>query len=80
MGSVRCMLLMRMLTNARRSPRIDIETFPSWEPMLSDLLWPTWYELERLTVARVAIVLDSPVFQDGFLVCFEKMAAEAFRL
>ena len=74
------MLLMRMLTYARRSPRIDIETFPSWEPMLSNLLWPAWNELERLTVTGVAIVLDSTVFQDGFLVRFEKVAAEALGL
>ena len=74
------MLLVRMLTDTGRTPRIDIETFASWKPMLSDLLWPAWNELERLTVTRVAIVLDSTVFQDGFLVRFEKVAAEALGL
>ena len=74
------MLLVRMLTYTWCSPRIDIETFPSWEPVLSNLFWPAWNELERLTVARVAIVLDSAVFQDGFLVCFEKVAAKALGL
>ena len=63
---------------ARGSPGVDIETFPSWKPMLADLLWTPWNELKGLAVAFVASVFHAAIFGDYLLVELKQVATEAF--
>ena len=80
MWSICVMLHVRESALTRGAPRVDVETFSSWQPVLADFLWASRYKLESLTVAFVAIVLDTAILQEGFLVIFKKMAAEASRV
>ena len=69
-----------MLTLARGSPGVYIETFPSRQPMLADLLRTPRYELEGLAVAFVAIIFNTAILGDDLLVVLEQVAAEAPRV
>ena len=70
------MILVTVPTLARSTPSIDVESFPSDEPVLADLLRPSWYESECLASTLVAIVFQL-VFYKLLLMVLEKAAAEA---
>ena len=78
--AIRRVLHVRVVTYARGSPGVYIETFPSRQPMLADFLRAPRYELEGLTVAFVAIVFNAAILEDLLLVELEQVAAEAFRV
>ena len=69
--SIRRMFHVRVLALTRGAPRIDVETFPSREPMLANFLRSSWNKLESFALALVAVVLDSTILQEGFVMEFE---------
>jgi len=76
-GSVGRVLHVRMFADARCSPGVDVEPFPSWQPMLTNFFWAAWDELESFAVAIVAIVLHPTTLEEGFFMSLEQVAAEA---
>lgn len=78
--AIRRVLHVRVVTYARGSPSVYIETFPSWQPMLAYFLGAPRYELEGLAVAFVAIIFNTAILEDLLVVELEQVAAEAFRV
>lgn len=74
------MLHMSVLADARGSPSVYVEALSSGKPMLADLLWPSWYEIECLALAFFTIVFHSAILWEYFFVRFEQMSTEAFRI
>ena len=71
------MFHVRHTTLAWSTPSVDVETFASRQPVLADFLRPSWYKLESLAIALVAVVLNTAILKEGLLMTFKKMAAEA---
>lgn len=74
------MLHVGVFALAGGAPRVHIEALASYEPMLADFFGATRDELERLAIARSAIVLNTTRLQETLLVGSEQMPAEAARL
>lgn len=74
------MLLVSVFADTRCSPGVDVEPFPSWQPVLTNFFWAAWDELESLAVAVVAVVLDPATLEEALLMGLEQVAAEALRV
>lgn len=79
-GSVGCVLLVGVFADTRCSPGVNVESFPSWQPMLTNFFWTARDELESLAVAVVAVVLDPATLEEGLFMGLEQVAAEALRV
>jgi len=77
--SVGLVLQVRVLADAGGAPRVDVEAFAAHQPVLANLLRASWHELESLTVAAVAVILDTTALQERLVVRLEEVAAEAAR-
>ena len=77
MRSIDVVLHMGKLTNARSAPSVNIETFSTWKPMLTDFLRTTWDKLKCLAIALITVVLNSAIFKERFFMEFEKVTTEA---
>ena len=71
MRPIGTVLYVRMLTNARGTPGVDIEAFTSREPMLSNFFRSSRNKLEGLAIALSTVVLHPTIFQYRLVVIFE---------
>jgi len=76
MGPIHIMLLVGFATLTRSTPRVDIESFTTWKPMLTDLFRPSGNELKCLACTLIAVVLNSTILEEGFFVVFHQVTAE----
>ena len=67
----------RVLANTRSTPRIDVKTFPSRKPVLSNLFWSSWDKLKCFALTTITVVLHPTIFLNDLIVSLKKMAAEA---
>lgn len=79
MWSICVMLHVRETALTWSTPCVDVETFASRQPVLADFFGTSWYKLESLAIALVAVVLNTAILEEGLLMTFKKMAAEASR-
>lgn len=72
-------LLVCMLAVAHGSPCIDIESFASWQPPLTNFLRPPGHEAKPLALTILAVCLLT-LFEYLLLMVLEQMPTEAPRL
>ena len=58
-------------TRAGSAPCVDVKALSAREPVLSNLFWAPWNELEGLACTLAAVVLQLTRFQEGLLVVLE---------